>query len=540
MTLDATPFHSGELTAQRNVGVEREASATAGFIRDHMLEQHRAFFSALPFLVIAGADELGRRWVTIFETAEGKAASPDPRHLNLPGTLPAEDPLASEFTSGSQVGLLGIDLRTRRRNRLNGRMSADAKGLGLAVTQSFGNCPQYIEERILVRTDAPEPPGAAEAGSALSAKQTAWILEADTFFIGTGFAAGDDEGFDASHRGGAPGFVEVDAPNQLRFPDYLGNNYFNTIGNLVRDPRVGLVFVDFSTGGLLHVSGRAKIVWHGRNSRDPQARREIVVTVERVLERPTALTLRWSRRRALCRLRIAEKVHECAGIDSFHLEAADGSPLPEFVAGQHLPIALDVPGVKGPVRRSYSLSGSPSADRLRISVKRETHGIASTFFHDRLVPGDEIEAGPPSGDFILRKGALPVVLVSAGVGVTPMLAMLHELVEKSSNRLVWFVHGVRDGGSHAFRDEVMQLTDGAAAVTVKTFYSAPRPQDRPLPTGVAEGRIRACDLYALGAGREADYMLCGPTRFTADLSHGLERLGIPSGRIHHETFGPAS
>lgn len=541
MLQNRVPFHAGEIKAQDNAGVSKQAADASRFIRDFMPVQHREFFAALPFLVLAGADASGRRWVTLLETDDGYVASPDPRVLRLPGRLPAGDPLASGFVPEAAVGLLGIELATRRRNRVNGRLRSDAGGVLLEVVQSFGNCPQYISERDLVRIgEKPHQSGSVLESSCLSDSQKSWITGSDTFFIGSGLDDGSEEGFDASHRGGAPGFVEIEGRTVLRIPDYRGNNFFNTIGNLVRDPRIGLLFIDFEDGGLLHLTGRAQIIWDGKGSRDPEARREILVSIEHVVERQRVIALRWqSGGQAGWRLRIAEKVVETPEITSFYFEAADGGSLPSFLPGQHLPVAIDVPGHSDTVRRSYSLSGPVSDLVYRVSVKREPKGLVSGFLHDQLGVGDIVEARTPAGSFLPPEGEAPLVLVSAGVGVTPMLAMLHAEVGSRSNRRIWFVHGVRNSAAHVFRNEVEDLAARAKTVVARTFYSSPRPEDRPLPGNIAEGRMNAADLVALGAGPEATYMICGPAGFITGLTAGLERLGVRPDRIVYESFGPS-
>jgi len=540
-----TPFHGGETEAQARAGVAHLADASGRFIRDHMPDQHRDFFAALPFLVVAGADAAGRRWVSVVEPAEGEVTSPDPRTLTLPATLGPGDPLASGYRPGAALGLLGIELATRRRNRANGRLRWAGRGLALDVAQSFGNCPQYIREREWFR-DAARPAGPARQGDRLTPDQAKRIAAADTMFVGSGLggaaggAAGGEEGFDASHRGGALGFVQVTDARTLRIPDYAGNNFFNTIGNLVRDNRIGLLFVDFASGGLLHLTGRARIVWDGSASRDPQARREIVVAVERVVDRPRALALRWrGGGEALGRFRITHKIAESAAITSFHLAPADGGPAPRFVPGQYLPVAIPVPGQGEPVRRSYSLSGPAGSAELRISVKREPRGLASRALHDYLAPGDVIEAGAPAGDFLLPDGAAPLVLLGAGVGVTPLMAMLHGVAQAAPHRPVAFLHGVRDGSAHAFRGEVAALARNMPNLRAHAFHSAPRPEDRPLPVGVAEGRLTAQEALALSPGPDASYMICGPTGFIAAMIEGLSTAGISPDRIRHESFGPA-
>ena len=541
MTAFQSPFHTGEIAAQRKAGVARETATAGRFIRDHMPDQHRSFFADLPFMVVAGADRTGRRWASILEIGEEVIASPDPRILCLPGGLPSDDPLAEGVVPGAEVGLLGIELATRRRNRVNGRLRGGDGGLLLEVAQSFGNCPQYIRQKEVLRTARAEvPPAAARVADRLSRSQVRWIRDADTLFIGTGADQGPNRGFDASHRGGAPGFVDVDRPDRLRIPDYAGNNYFNTIGNLLCDPRVGLLFVDFETGGLLHLTGRAEIRWNGENSSDPQARREVIVVIEKVVERPAALTLRWRRAARARRLRITDKRRESVGITSFHLVPADGGSLLPFVPGQHLPVSLTVPGHPHPIERNYSLSGPVCDTTYRITVKREAMGIASRFLHDHLTAGDVIEARAPSGDFRLPGGDTPLVLASAGVGVTPMLAMLHAVAAARSPRRVWFFHGIRNGAEHVFREEARALARRAEAISLHTFYSAPLPEDLPLPQGALRGRMTAADLVAPKPGPDADYLLCGPVPFMAELAQGLAAYGVAADRIHWEDFGSAS
>ncbi|KFF48554.1 ferredoxin [Gammaproteobacteria bacterium MFB021] len=551
MTRETTPFHAGELEAQRRAGV----APSGRFIRDYMPEQHREFFAQLPFIVLAAGDAQGRPWVTLLAGEPGFIDTPDARTLSVAAAPGREDPLATALEEGGEVGLLGIELATRRRNRLNGVVRAAQRGLVVAVQQSFGNCPQYIRERAWHRVEPTSAP-AATVSSRLDAGQRAQISAADTFFIGSvsGAAAPDSaqdsvreprtkRGYDASHRGGEPGFVQVTGAGTLRFPDYPGNNFFNTLGNLIQNPRVGLLFVDFETGGLLQISGRARIEWQPEQSEDPSAQRWVEVSIERVVERPEALALRWQRETPALRLEVIEKRRESDLVTSFRLASADGSALPPFRSGQHLPLELSMPGQTERVRRSYSLSGSLGDETYRISVKREAHGVASRFLHDRVAAGDCLTAHAPAGDFVLPAGQGPLVLISAGVGITPMLAMLHAAVAEGA-RDVWFVHATRNGDAHAFRAEVeaairASARSAARRVERRVFYSAPRADDTLGQDYDAEGRLTAADLLALKAGKDAHYLLCGPVGFLADLSAGLEAHGVAADRIAFETFGPA-
>ncbi|SFH74539.1 pyridoxamine 5'-phosphate oxidase family protein [Albimonas pacifica] len=533
-----SPFHDGEREAQTRAGVAEAAAAGGAFIRERMPDQHRAFFAGLPFLVVAGGDAQGRTWASVIEGPEGFATSPHPGRLDLARGPGADDPLAARFAAGGEIGLLGIELATRRRNRVNGRLRREGGGFALEVRQSFGNCPSHIRPRER-RREAAARPGPARVSDALSAAQAAWIGRADTMFLASGWsgeAAGEAAGgYDASHRGGPAGFVRVEGARALSFPDYAGNNYFNTLGNLLRDPRVGLVFVDFATGSLLHLTGRAEIDWHAQASADPDARRLVRIAVEQVIERPGALSLRWRAEEGL-RLRVTGRTRESADVVSFHLAPADGAAPPPFRPGQHLPVALSIPGQAAPARRSYSLSGP--GPELRISVKREARGLVSRFLHDRVAVGDVIEAGQPAGDFVLPDGEGPLVLAGAGVGATPLLAMLHAAV-REGRRPVRFVHGVRAGRDHAFRAEVAALVGQGGDVAARTLYSRPEPEDRRAGAFDAEGRITAADLLAAAPEGAAEFLLCGPAGFLADLRAGLEAAGVPAARIHEESFGPA-
>ncbi|WP_153768323.1 pyridoxamine 5'-phosphate oxidase family protein [Labrenzia sp. CE80] len=545
---ERNPFHAGERAAQLRAGVEDVAQWAGGFVRDYLPEQHRDFHMSLPFLVVASGDTEGRTWVSVVEGEDGFVCSPDPRRLILKTGVDPNDPLAGRFEEGGDIGVVGIELASRRRNRFSGHLHPVKDGYGIDIRQTFGNCPQYIHERNWTRVRGVVQQEPVHSNQ-LSARQIARIRAADTLFIGSGYhsAQGGEQGgeqgdaangYDASHRGGPAGFAQVVSPVQVQIPDYPGNNFFNTIGNLVSDPRVGLLFIDFETGGLLHLSGRASVDWSPDGSVNPDARRMITVEIEAVVDRPGALSLRWVRLDDLSRkLRLVRKTAESSGITSFYLGAADGRPLDPFLAGQHLPVTVQIPSQTGTSGRSYSLSGAASdSTHYRLGIKREEHGLVSRFLHDHLHEGDVIEARAPSGDFTLPAGEGPVVLVSAGVGLTPMLSMLHELAAEC--RTGWYVHATRNRREHAFQDEVDALVAGNENIRQKIFYSQPGAGDVAGRHYDVKGRVKAAQLIALNQGADADYLLCGPSRFIADLRGGLEGLGVPASKIHFETFGP--
>ncbi|MBY4898976.1 pyridoxamine 5'-phosphate oxidase family protein [Cupriavidus sp. AU9028] len=293
-----SPFHSGELEAQRRAGTAAQLEAAERrVIRAQMPEQHRQFFAQLPFLVAAAVDAEGRPWASLLTGTPGFARALDAARLRIDAQAAPGDPIAAALVPGADIGLLGIELETRRRNRMNGVIvGADKAGITVAVLQSFGNCPRYIQQRSV----RPAPGQAAEVApivsDTLDGLATAQIGRADTLFIATHHhdAPGlHNGGTDVSHRGGKPGFVGIDDAGRLLLPDFNGNAYFNTVGNLLRNPRAGLLFADFDSGDLLHVGVRAEVLWDGPLvARYAGAERVVRMTVEKMVRRPGALPLR--------------------------------------------------------------------------------------------------------------------------------------------------------------------------------------------------------------------------------------------------------
>nr|WP_315426611.1 pyridoxamine 5'-phosphate oxidase family protein [uncultured Albidiferax sp.] len=302
-------FHAGERAVQQRAGVaERMAEIGPRVIRDYMPDQHRDFFAQLPFVVLGSVDSQGQPWASVLAHSPGFILSPDASRLRI-HALPADsDPLAHNLVEGAAIGLLGIEPHTRRRNRMNGTVTTvDGAGFGLQVDQSFGNCPKYIQAREPVYLAPVAVPAAAVAGSRLDAAALQLVQAADTFFIATahpaaGSASDQAQGVDVSHRGGKPGFVkvEVDAAGQqwLTAPDFVGNFFFNTLGNLAVQPQAGLLFIDFDSGDLLYLAVRAEIVWDGPELASfTGAQRLLRMQVLQMRRVPAGLALRWGEAR---------------------------------------------------------------------------------------------------------------------------------------------------------------------------------------------------------------------------------------------------
>jgi uncharacterized protein len=291
-----SPFHPGEQQVQQMLGV-RERMEVAGrrVLRNFMPDQHREFFARLPFLVLGTVDDEGQPWASIATGAPGFLSTPDATTLRVA----AAPPLGAHIAIGRDIGALGIDFATRRRNRANGLIAAlDGDSFDIAVKQSFGNCPKYIQARdwtALAR--GAHVPGRVLGGRWLGAAERALIAGADTFFIASALGSlGSDpsHGVDASHRGGPPGFVRVDDEHTLTVPDFTGNAYYNTLGNLRLNPRCGLLFIDFAAGTTVQIAAAAEIVWDGPEvARFAGAERLVRFHVTERVTAERALPLRW-------------------------------------------------------------------------------------------------------------------------------------------------------------------------------------------------------------------------------------------------------
>jgi ferredoxin-NADP reductase/predicted pyridoxine 5'-phosphate oxidase superfamily flavin-nucleotide-binding protein len=569
--IDASPFHAAELLAQQRAGVSSQADSSGRrSIRRHMPEQHRQFFAEQPFMVFGGVDAGGQPWATLRASAPGFVSSPDANTLRVEGGALPGDPLAATWRPGAMIGGLGLQPQTRRRNRINGRVRSSEGGtLLIDVTQSFGNCAKYIQSRTPTFIERGAVAGSlqTEVATQLSEGDRALLKKADTFFIASANLEEDAQlakGVDVSHRGGAPGFVRVDDANTLTTPDYSGNNFFNTIGNLIHDPRAGLLFIDFATGDLLYLAVRAEVIWEGRElAAFDGAQRLVRFHIDEVRRSWGVLPFRWSdvelapqfaavahevaevsvkpQPQAWQKLKVAAVVDETPSIRSFYFESVDGSPLPSYKPGQFLPIRVPATESGEPLLRTYTLSDSHDARRYRISVKRE--GIASNWLHERLAAGALIEAKRPGGAFIYDEASpRPAVFISAGIGITPMIAMLHHALKPAAHdgsqtgKRLFFFHGARSDAERPFSAHLKELAAHHPAVSLHLFDSA---GDVPAD-GVSVGRIGIDALKRVLRFDDYDFYLCGPEQFMRDLYEGLRGLNVADERIRFEAFGPAS
>jgi ferredoxin-NADP reductase/MOSC domain-containing protein YiiM len=236
-------------------------------------------------------------------------------------------------------------------------------------------------------------------------------------------------------------------------------------------------------------------------------------------------------------LRVSRKDRESTSVTSLVLEPSDGQPLAAALPGQFIVLRLRPAPDAPALLRSYSLSDEPRDDRYRLSIKRELHGAAGAYVDTQLRVGDTLDTSAPRGSFTLRPGDGPIVLLSAGIGATPVLAMLHALAAGASSREVWWIYGARNSDEHPFAAETRALLKALPRGRSHIRYSSPRPGDRLAVDFDAPGRLNMQAIEELGVPRDADFYLCGPSAFMNDLAVELGNWGVAASRIHTEIFG---
>ncbi|WP_328669141.1 pyridoxamine 5'-phosphate oxidase family protein [Streptomyces sp. NBC_00328] len=291
-------YHSGSRAIQDRVGVRDLADHVGRSVGQGIRPVVAAFLELQPMLVVGaaapeGATERERGagtagggvWASLLTGEPGFVRATGAHRISVAGGPAAGDPLTAALTTpGTAVGTIALDPRTRRRMRLNGRVGPAPRGFAVEADQVFANCPKYLQKRQTYETVTGRTPGVAQRGSELTPSQREFVEAADTFFLATVHARGAD----ASHRGGNPGFVRVDAPGELSWPDYPGNSMFLTLGNLAADPRAGLLFLDWTSGTVLQLTGTA------RTEFTPDGERTVRFTLAQAVETSAASPLRWS------------------------------------------------------------------------------------------------------------------------------------------------------------------------------------------------------------------------------------------------------
>ncbi|MGB3177963.1 MAG: pyridoxamine 5'-phosphate oxidase family protein [Albidovulum sp.] len=572
-------FHAGEREMQERAG-KREAMEAFGkiAIRPFMPDQHREFYEKIPFILVGTLDDDGWPWASMLTGGPNFIASPNNKRLDLDATPLADDPLAANLKQGASVGLVGIELSTRRRNRMNATVrSVSDGGVSLDVVQSFGNCPQYIQTHDVNFIRSPNVQidrTPTQRFTQLDAAAQAFIAQANSFYVASAADTGENptaRGADVSHRGGQAGFIQVEG-NAIIVPDFSGNNFFNTLGNFLVNPKAGLLFPDYATGDVLMLTGTTEVFEAGA----PEiacfkgAERGWRFTLDHGIRIHDALPFRtefteWSpnslmadnwtqaearqkveaERAAWRHLKVTAIKDESSVIRSFTFGAVDGQPLLSFEAGQFLTIRVTPEGAK-PQTRTYTVSSAPGDQGYRISVKREPGGAVSNHLHDTLNVGDVIDAKAPKGAFFIDAlEKRPAVLFAGGVGVTPMMSMtrhvLNESVRKRYTRPLTVFHAAQTTDQRAFLEEFRAAeTQSNGKIKYLSIIGHPEDDEVQGTDYDATGYITPDLIRAELSFDDYDFFLCGPPPFMQAVYDALRDLGARDARIFAEAFGPAA
>ncbi|OJA04316.1 2Fe-2S iron-sulfur cluster-binding protein [Halomonas sp. QHL1] len=551
-----SPWHEGELALQRVVGVEQQMSEVGSKVmRPFLTPQLQSFFPQLPFVAAAAVDSDGWPWVTLLEGMPGFVHAPDESRLELNAAPPSGDPLAPLLSSGTSLGLLGIELHTRRRNRVNGVLLGSNGQWHLEVTHAFGNCPQYIHDWSAMKSVQPQPGTVVAMRDStldqLPESVLAHIDRALTAFVGSYAHTEKGVQVDASHRGGQAGFIRRQGAD-LILPDFAGNRFFNTLGNVLASGRAALVIPDFVSGDLLHLSGEAKLVGEETaGAHYPGAERYWCLTPRHIVWRPGMM--RWrSHASAVAveadplgpwqaiapsahqRVQVAAVMQETPEIRSFYLKSyQQGKALAPFKAGQF--ITLRVPRLDGTLLvRSYTLSANSRQTTYRISIKAEGEG--SRYLHEALKVGSELTISKPTGSFTAEAsgtGRAHWVLLGGGIGITPLVSLAHELTDTGRGP-VTLIQSVRDVAEAPFGKELLDLQARGLHLRRKVTGSVAA------PNGWIPGRVSLAQVLADQELSELQLYLCGPAAFVQRYHQEALELGLSTGQIHTEAFGPSA
>ncbi len=576
VTPQKSPFHAGERDMQSRVG-KRDKIDELGrnFIRPFMPDQHREFFGKLPFIVIGSVSPDGWPWASMISGRPGFMTSPHNTRLDIDIRLLEDDPLSAALNIGAPIGVIGVELSTRRRNRMNATVGqVEDDGFSLDVVQSFGNCPQYIQTHEVSFVREPEviiERRRSDKFFELDAQAREIIGSANSFYVASSVETPDHTGVDVSHRGGRSGFVKIEG-NSLLVPDFAGNNFFNTLGNFLVNPRAGLLFPDYQTGDLLMLTGTVEVLpenhpdiaefqgasrgwrfhlYHGLRIYDALPFRAKFQEFS-----PSSLMAdSWQKvearqkTEASCRqwrsMRVASVKDESETIRSFLFEPADGLPLLSFEAGQFLTIRVSADSEKT-VTRTYTVSSAPGDPGYRISVKREPVGTVSNYLHDTLSVGDLVEVKAPQGQFHLNaKETRPAVLIAGGVGITPIVSMTRHVLNEGQRtghtRRLTIFHAAQTVSQRAFHTDLRQAeTTSGGKIRYVSVISRPEHDARQGSDFDAKGYITPALIQEKLALDDYDFFLCGPPPFMQSVYDLLRDLGARDDRIFAENFGPAS
>jgi len=539
-----SPFHDGERHVQQLAKESDFAQRNGTVITDTILPGAIPFIAQQAMLVVSSVDENGQVWPSVLIGKPGFISASDPHNLILDRGNTFSNPqdcFWQNIRHNPNIGMLVIELSTRRRFRINGSIELhDNKFLHIHVDEAYPNCPKYIQRRQAELTASPVRvnQGAPTTGTELLPEHLKLIQNADSLFVGSAVPQQNNANTrfraDASHRGGNPGFIEHIEDNTLRIPDYKGNSMFNTLGNIHTYPKAGIVLIDFERGVLLQLSGEAKILWD-QNDPDNQSggtKRYWQLKVSAWQESALPDSLSWQffdySPHNPRQTKIGNQPLEELTLKISQLEIKSPT-ITRYRLSAHLPIEVKLASGKW-VERHYSILSSPHDNRFYdIAVKRETTGRGGSLqLHKQLKINATLKAKAPRNAFPLSTIGKHTILVAGGIGITPILSMLRILVETQASFEIHYTAGSQE--ELAFATEIYALAKQHAH-----FYSsAPN-------THVTEFAVKNSRLNIERLMEEPDtgthIYLCGPVRMIEAVRDAGNSLGWNAGQIHFESFG---
>ena len=568
-------FHQGELDVQAMANESAIALRNGQVISSNILPGAMPFIAQQNMLVVSSVDQKGLPWSSVLFGTPGfiKATNSGALLLDTSKMLINEhDPLWRNILHNAQVGILAIELSTRRRFRVNGRIQniskegqcADCEAASLTnqlfeitVQQAYPNCPKFIQRRNLKIEEhsylevLPKP----LMGNELTPELIDVISQSDSFFVSSASLTKEknEHNVDASHRGGFPGFIKVLSNSRLLIPDYQGNSMFNTLGNIHVYPKAGIIIVDFDNSRVLQLSGNANILWDQQDDTNHSSgtKRFWELSVEKWQETKIPKGVNWNFQdysphnprelkvkelevkgeiksaidaNGRMALRVSQVTKKTKRINVYQLQAQEGTVLPAFEAGAHLPIEVTLDNGKN-VMRHYSILSSSQENRFyEIAIQNEEQGRGgSKALHQQLRLSRVVNVLPPKNEFSLTPNNQHVVLIAGGIGITPILSMLRELVDKNASFEIHYT--AKSEAELAFKKEVQALAGSKAH-----FYTSQGKQ------------VKRLDLQYLikNSHAHSHVYMCGPIRMISQVRELATEHNWPESHVHFESFGAAS
>ncbi|WP_086930755.1 pyridoxamine 5'-phosphate oxidase family protein [Agarilytica rhodophyticola] len=564
-TIDlATSYHRGELAAQDKAGTRGAAAELAVGKRSalNFSSNHDAFLAAQSFAVLSSVNlKNGQVWVSPLFGKEGDLTAISENEIAISTHCIPENDMLNTLESGSPLSLLGIDLKRRIRHRINGLASISENDLGigfnLQVNEYSPNCPKYINRREIIYNTKGAPPINREAKrkerATLTDDDQAFIQSMDTLWIGS-YAPG--VGADCNHRGGKPGFIRATSPSTIEWPEYRGNGMFFTSGNLEVYDRTGVTLVDFETGSMIQMTGRAVVNWN-HDGRYEGASRSITFHIEHLIRTDHVTSHRWKRldyspyNPAISGKEtvssdsefpvvatLAKIVEESENVKTFRFVVPRRLA---FLPGQYATFEFKhIPNGSASEVRTWTLSETPNSisgdNTLDITVKRIPKGLVTNWLHDHAELGLEVQLNGIQGEMTaVRMDAAtkqPVVhnnllLLSAGIGITPNLAMVRGVGAFSlqDQTTITMIHVERNTKDLINQQELLRRARSYPHFNYTNIITS------------QQGRLNKEQLQKLVPHAEHQHAyICGPTLFMNDMTQMLVSIGVPAANVYTESF----